>query len=127
MKIIPYMRFFWATAMSFNYIRQTKLDIQATDDMGLFFMLLNGLLTFSFVSYCIVIGLQEIKHRQPIDSKYFESFGLIFEILIFAGGLYLLVGLVRQQSDFWRIGIMSLWQLGLLMLLTVDIKRIRVS
>jgi hypothetical protein len=127
MKLIPYMRFFWATALSFNFIRQTKLDIQRADDFGLFFIVLSGLLTFSFVSYCIVIGLQEIKKRQPTEAKYFQTFGLLFEILIFVGGLYLLFVLLRQQSDFWRIGLMFLWQLGLLTLLIIDIKRIRVS
>ena len=95
--------------------------------MGLLFMVLGGLLTFTFVSYCIVIGLQEIKGRQLIEAKYFESFGLLFEILIFVGGLYLLFVLLRQQAEFWRIGLVFLWQLGLLTLLIVDIKRIRVS
>lgn len=121
------MRFFWATALSVKFLRQTKLDIQRADDFGLFFIVLSGLLTFSFVSYCIVIGLQEIKKRQPTEAKYFQTFGLLFEILIFVGGLYLLFVLLRQQSDFWRIGLMFLWQLGLLTLLIIDIKRIRVS
>ena len=58
------MRFLWATALSFNFIRQTKLDIQRTDDLGLFFIILGGLLTFPFVTYCAVIGLQEIKEQQ---------------------------------------------------------------
>ena len=127
MKIIPYMRFIWATTLSFNFIRQTTLDIQTSDDFGLFFIILGGLLTFSFVSYCIVIGLQEIKKRQMTEAKYFQAFGLIFETLIFVGGLYLLVILLQQQSDFWRIGLIILWQLGLLTLLTVDIKRVRAS
>ena len=127
MKIIPYIRFFWATTLSFNFIRQATLDIQTADDIRLFFIILGGLLTFSFVCYCIVIGLQEIKKRQMTEAKYFQTFGLLFEILIFAGGLYLLVILMRQQSDFWRLGLVFLWQLGLLTLLTVDIKRVRAS
>ena len=127
MKIIPYMRFLWATALSFNFIRQTKLDIQRTDDLGLFFIILGGLLTFPFVTYCAVIGLQEIKEQQKIEAKFLQAFGLLFEILIFIGGLYLLFVLVRQPFDFWRIGLMILWQLGLLTLLSVDIRRIRVS
>ena len=127
MKIIPYIRFFWAASLTFNYIKQTKLDIQEAGDIGLFFTVLSGLLTFAFVSYCIVIGLQEIKDRQLIEAKYFESFGLLFETLVFAGGLYLLVILLRHQSDFWRIGLMILWQLGLLTLLIIDIKRVRTS
>jgi hypothetical protein len=127
MKIIPYIRFFWAASLTFNYIKQTKLDIQEAGDIGLFFTVLGGLLTFAFVSYCIVIGLQEIKDRQLIEAKYFESFGLIFETLVFAGGLYLLVILLRHQSDFWRIGLVILWQLGLLTLLIIDIKRVRTS
>ena len=113
--------------MSFNFIRQTTLDIKNGDNFGLFFITLGGLLTFSFVTYCIVIGLQEIKKRPMTEAKYFQIFGLLFEILIFVGGLYLLVILLRQQSDFWRIGLMFLWQLGLLTLLTVDIKRVRAS
>ncbi len=121
------MRFFWATVLSFNFIKQTTLDIQKEDDIGLFFIILGGLLTFSFVSYCIVIGLQEINKRQPTEAKYFQTFGLLFEILIFVGGLYLLIVLVQHQANFWRIGLMFLWQLGLLTLLIVDIRRIRVS
>lgn len=121
------MRFFWATALSFNFIRQTMLDIQGAAEFELFFTTLGGLLTFSFVSYCIVIGLQEIKKRQVTEAKYFQTFGLLFEILIFVGGLYLFIVLLRQQSDFWGIGLMLLWQLGLLTLLIVDVKRIRVS
>lgn len=127
MKIIPYIRFFWAASLIFNYIKQTKLDIQEPGDFGRFFTVLGGLLTFAFVSYCIVIGLQEIKDRQIIEAKYFELFGLLFETLIFAGGLYLLVILLRHQSDLWRIGLMILWQLGLLTLLIIDIRRVRTS
>jgi hypothetical protein len=108
-------------------MRQTKLDIQRGDDMGLFSIILGGLLTFTFVFYCVIIGLQEIKKRQLFEAKYFESFGLLFEILIFVVGLYLVVVLLRQESDFWRVGLMFLWQFGLLTLLIIDIKRIRAS
>jgi hypothetical protein len=100
MKIIPYMRFFWATALSFNFIRQTMLDIQSADEFGLFFTTLGGLLTFSFVSYCIVIGLQEVKRRQMTEAKYFQTFGLLFEMLIFVGGLYLFIVLLPANKKF---------------------------
>jgi hypothetical protein len=73
------------------------------------------------------MGLQEIRNQKIIDAKYFESFGIIFELMIFLGGLYLLSILLQKQSDHWRIGLMALWQIGLLTLLVVDIKRIRAS
>jgi hypothetical protein len=127
MKIIPYMRFSWALYVTFNYIKQIPLDIQHIDNNGLLPMFLGGLLTLTFVTYCIIIGLQEIKDQQLIEAKYFELFGLLVEILVFAAGFYLLVILFQYQSNFWKIGLMILWQLGLLTLLIIDIKRIRTS
>ena len=127
MKITPYLRFLWATSLSFHYIRQTRHDIGESDNIEVSFVILSGLLTLSFVGYCIIMGLQEIRNQKIIDAKYFESFGIIFELMIFLGGLYLLSILLQKQNDPWRIGLMALWQIGLLTLLVVDIKKIRAS
>jgi hypothetical protein len=102
-------------------------DIQRLDNVGLTFLILGGLLTFSFVSYCLVVGLKEIKGRNSIEAKYFNVFGLFFEILIFVGGLYLITVLFRQQFDLLKVGLLTFWQLGLLTLLIVDMKRFRTS
>lgn len=130
MKIIPYMRFFLAVYILFNYISLTILNLPERNDMGnigLFFSIFSGVLTFSFISYCMIMGLQELINRQWMEAKYFQFFGLIFELLLFVTGLYLLFVLRPQQLEFWRIGLMIVWQLGLLILLIVDIKRIRVG
>jgi hypothetical protein len=130
MKIIPYMRFFLAVYILFNYISLTILNLPEMNimgDIGLFFSIISGVLTFSFISYCMIMGLQELINRQWIEAKYFQFFGLIFELLIFVTGLYLLFLLLPQQLEFWRIGLMIIWQLGLLILLIVDLKRIRVG
>ena len=127
MKIIPYLRFIWAGFIVINLFTQTDFTFDFSDTFNIFFKVIGGLFGLTFASYCIVTGLQEIKNKQLIDARFFEYFGLLVEILIFVGGLYLLVILLRQQSDLWRTGLIFLWQLGLLTLLIVDIKRIRAS
>ena len=104
-----------------------RVRIFESDNIDLFLVILSGLLTLSFVGYCIIMGLQEIRGQKFIEAKYFESFGIFFELMIFLGGLYLLSIQLQTQSDLWRIGLMALWQIGLLTLLVVDIKKIRAS
>jgi hypothetical protein len=111
--------------MCFNYITQTKSVLY--EGSNILFAILSGILTLIFVTYCIIIGLQEIKSRQIIEARYFEIFGILFEVIIFVGGLFLGAFLLQQQIDVWKIGLLILWQLGLLILLIVDLKRIRTS
>jgi hypothetical protein len=73
------------------------------------------------------MGLQEIRNQDFVEAKYFESFGVFFELVIFLGGLYLLSIQLQNQGDLWRIGLTALWQIGLLTLLVLDIKKIRAS
>lgn len=128
MKIIPYLRFAWATFMVINFFDRTHFQFGSADSTEVFFTILDGLITIVFSGYCITTGLQEIKRRQIFDAKYIEDFGLFFEFLIFIGGVYLFtLLLLSQPTDIWRLGLLIIWQFGLLILIIVDLKRIRTS
>ena len=127
MKIIPYLRFVWVTFMIINFFLRTRFQFDKFDSIDVFFGLLDVLITTVFSAYCIITGLQEIKKKQIIDAPYFEFFGLCFQFLIFIGGFYLLTSLLNQPIDLWRLGLLTSWQFGLLVMMIVDFKRIRVT
>ena len=127
MKIIPYLRFVWATFIILNFVSRTNFNLDGVTGIEIFLIALSGLISLTFSSYCVIIGLQEIKEEQIIDARFFEFFGLFFELLVFLGGLYLLNILFGHSTEYWRIGLMMIWQIGLLVFILVDVKRIRTA
>lgn len=124
-RIIPYLRFVWATLILVNYIIQASSDFDEARGIEIFLIMVVGLILLTFSLYCVLIGIQEIKKHQMLEAKFFEFFGLFFEFLIFLGGLYLIRMLFNQNSEYWRIGLMLVWQAVLVVFLYVDFKRIR--
>jgi hypothetical protein len=127
MKIIPYLRFVWATFIIVNFLSRTYFNLDGGNGIEILLFALSGLISLSFSSYCVIIGLQEIKKEQVFDARFFEFFGLFFELLVFLGGLYLLNILLKHDTEYWRIGLMMIWQIGLMVFILVDFKRIRTS
>jgi hypothetical protein len=127
MKIIPYLRFAWATFIIVNFISRTNFNLDEVNGIGILFVVLSGLISLTFSCYCEVTGLQEIKEEQIIDARFFEYFGLFFELLVFLGGVYLIKILIKHSTEYWRIGLMMIWQIRLLVFILVDIRRIRTS
>jgi hypothetical protein len=127
MKIIPYLRFVWATFIIINFISRTNSNLDAINVIEIFLIALSGLISLTFSCFCVLIGLQEIKEKQIIDARFFEFFGLFFELLVFLGGLHLINVLFKHSAEYWRIGLMIIWQIGLLVFIFVDFKRMRTS
>jgi hypothetical protein len=125
MKIIPFLRFGWATFMTVNFVSRTNFG--TGDGLETIFVFLDSLITVTFSAYCIITGIEEVKREQIIDARFFEVFGLFFEFLIFFGGFYLLSILLKQPVNILRIALLMIWQFGLIVLLIVDFKKIRAS
>lgn len=94
---------------------------------GLLFGIMNGLFTIAFSAYCITTGVQELRNTQILNARYFEIFGLLFEVLTFMGGFLLFAILFSQDGDLWRLVLLSVWQLGLLALILTDFRKIRTN
>ena len=127
MKLIPYLRFAWAASIIISFIKQDSFDFAGADKIEGFIVFSTGLLSLSFSFYCIVIGIQEIRMEKMINARYFEIFGLFFELLVFLGGFYLVIELFTYWTKYWQIVLFIVWEIGVLVFLAIDLKRLRAN
>lgn len=127
MKIIPYLRFAWAAFIVINFISQINFNFADSERIEIFIVAFGGLLTLVFLSYCIVIGLQEIREEQIFEARFFEIFGLVFEVLLFLGGLFVLTMLLKSSIPLWKLGLLLVWETGLILFIVTDFRRIRLG
>src|SRR5688572_18809779 len=112
MKIIPYLRFAWATQLIVNSISGTFF-LSATNQgpAVISFNFIKGLVGLTFILYCVIMAIQEIKNKQLIDAKFFYVFGIFFQILIFVGGFFILKVIHGIETiEVWRIALLVFWQ-----------------
>ena len=94
------------------------------DSVDVFSSGVAGLVTFTFLLYCILEGLQELRIIKLIQAKYFKAFGIFFEVLLFLAGIYILTISNATFISWWSI-IIVFQVTGLLILIVVDIKKIQ--
>ena len=126
MKLIPYLRFAWAGQITVDLLASTTFH-SALEHEGHLWNVFRALFVLTFAVYCVTIGIQEIKERQFIDGNYFYIFGTLYEILAFIGSIYVLSRLNGRDVEIWRIGIVMIWNITLLTIIYVDIRRMWTS
>lgn len=124
MKAIPYLRFILAIFVSYNFINQT-ISESSKNEFEFLFTIFTGLLVLGFVVYSIVVGLQEIRGYQIFNARFLEYFGILFQLLIFLGSVFVISFLVQEPHFPWSTTVYIAFSLVLLTLLIVDIKRVR--
>jgi hypothetical protein len=67
--------------------------------------------------------LQELKERRLFQAIFFSAFGVIFEIVIFLGGLYVLQLIPGNEVAAFRMILLICFQIGLVILIFIDVKR----
>jgi uncharacterized membrane protein len=122
MTIIPYLRFLWGTTIIVNYFLETS---SKTDEIVP--KIIEGLFVMTFTTYCIIIGIEELKEKELVNARLFKLFGIVFEIVIFIYGFILFKYIIGQTGEIWRIALLTSWQIGLFALIFTDIKRIFIS
>lgn len=122
-KIIPYLRLTWVIAILVNLI--SKWGVGPIDD-AIFFSLriLTAGVLLIFSAYCVITAIQELKNEKLIDAKFFEFFGLFFEVIVLLAGFYSLKTSFAQNMDVSAIFWLTLWQIGLVILIYVDVRRV---
>ena len=118
MILAPYLRFILAASVLYNL-----LDIVFNqDDSPVGFILVFGMLGFTFILYCIIEGIQEIKNKRIVHAKYLSLYGLVFESLILSGNLlvFLIMGFPKLFIDKILALILVV---GLLFLIVFDFKK----
>jgi hypothetical protein len=114
MKIIPYLRLAWAAQMIITAFSRNEVPLN----------FISGLTGLTFILYCIIIGIQEIKNKHFIETRFFYIFGAFFEVLIFLAGLYVLKLTQVAGIEAWRIALLIFWQIVLMAIIIVDIRRL---
>ena len=127
MRIIPYIRILWAITILLNLLLTTSDSVDNSDEREILFQIMSGLVTGTFVLYCVLMGIQELTDKQFIQAIFFNVFGIIFEVMIFVGVIYILRILGKQEVEIWRFALLTLWQIGLFALILVDIKKLWTS
>ena len=120
MKAIPYIRFAWALQIVFTAFSEKSLVTNEGASLYIF----SALIGFTFVLYCIVMGIQEIRMIQLIEARFFYVFGIFFETLIFLAGFFVINVLLNSEIQNWQLPLFAVWQLLLLVIIFVDVRRI---
>jgi len=125
MKFVPYLRILWAITIVTNFLLRDT--IVSGSEQGR--LLIQGLTIFvvgTFVLYCVLMAIQEITSNQFINARFFNVFGLFFEVVIFIVTLYMLkiAGGVLEPVN---LALVIVWQLGMLILIIVDVRKFFVS
>jgi|GEM_PF-2814533 len=124
MKIIPYIRFAVAVAIIFNWLSHTSFTFVHLTRPQIVAELASALFSLTFALYCSLMGLQELKERQLFNARFFNAFGVFFQIIIFVVGLFFLRFLFGLKIEVWKIGWLIIYQMALLVLIFVDVRRI---
>jgi hypothetical protein len=127
MKIIPYIRFLWAGYIIVAPFFETRFNNIAQGPVGSLSMIINGVIGFTFVLYCVVTGIQELTRKQLIDAKFFYFFGIFFEILIFLAGAYMVTVARDVGIETSRIAMLVCWQVVMAIVVFVDVRRIVIN
>jgi hypothetical protein len=123
MKIIPYLRFAWAGQIitdSWSYTSFTS----TLGREGQVWDVFTGSLALTFVLYCLVMGIQELKELKLVEGKYFYIFGTLYELMIFLSGLYIIRLVGEKDFEIWRIGVVMFWNIVLLTIIFLDIRKV---
>ena len=127
MKLIPYLRFTLGVFVLINFLSRINSNKTGLRNFDIFATGFSGLLIFTFLLYCLLEGLQELRNMKLIQAKYFRTFGLFFEVLIFLSGLFILVSANGYLSPWWFALIVIFQVIGVLTLVIIDIKKIRLN
>lgn len=125
MNLIPYVWFTFAAIITYNSIMQVLLELAAWDSFELLIFGIYGLLTFSFVFYLLIAGVQELKKKELFAAKFFSVFGLVFELISFFGLLYVLTALIGKNFRLWATTYVFFMLVGILTLVVVDFRKMR--
>jgi hypothetical protein len=87
--------------------------------LELFAKSLGGLLVFSFVLYCILEGIQDLRKEEFMNAKFFRFYGLFIEILTFG----FVLSVLKDPVDPGEFSGMILMLVILLLLIFVDIRK----
>src|SRR5262245_61372476 len=122
MKFIPYLRICWALVIVANFFLKPPAA-DGADSVGMLAQGLMILVVGTFVLYCVLMGIQEITNNQFIQARFFNIFGLVFEVIAFFSILYILKISGGEGFEVWEIALLAIWQIGLLALIVVDIRK----
>lgn len=124
-KMVPYLRFTIGLFVLVNFLTGIGFNRTGIDNFDNFATGLAGLLALTFLLYCLLEGLQELRNKEIIQAKFFKVFGLIFEVILFVTGAYILT--ISRGLFSWWTTLIIFPTIGLLILITVDVRKIRVS
>ena len=123
MKIVACLRFTWAIILIVNAISRNTFTLSGLESHEIIPGIAEAIISLTFILYCIIMGLQDWKNERLIHAKYFNAFGLVFEILILMITFYLLILMLGDKSEVTQIAFFALWNAGLLILIYADIRR----
>jgi hypothetical protein len=124
MKFLAVLRFTWALAIVVNIFFTNSSSFERANAANIFFQWMTWLVVGTFVLYCIITGIQEWSANQFIHASFFNIFGVVFEILVFLAGLYIIDIYRIKEMKLWRLVLVLLWQTGLITLIVADIRRL---
>jgi len=123
--IAPYLRIIWAVVILITITTGLFQGPDYSGELNAVSQFLTGVVKVIFAFYCILIGVQEILTRQLTNAKIFNLFGLLFEIIVFACGCWIITFTVTHPKvmKIWELRFSILWQIGILTLIIVDVKK----
>ena len=124
MKIIPYLRFAWALILIVKFFTNTPNNLAYPEGIKLLVGSMEAVIIWTFVLYCILEGVQEITNTEFIQAIFFDFFGIIVEIITFIVMVLIFLFLIGKGIGALIISLMLLWQIGVLILIVVDLRKL---
>ena len=122
-KIISIIRFCVVVYMIYKITMTTILEWSSWDNIEVVVNIIIDFLTGSFVIYSIIESLNDFKSTVNDDIRFLRIFGLVFQFFILIGGI--LTFLTWDFHVSWRVIPPLLFLVGFLILIIVDIKKLR--
>jgi uncharacterized membrane protein SirB2 len=123
--MIPYLRFAWAAYILVNSTLNIHGDFQHLPGGQILFEWMIRIITITFVLYCVIRGWEELKGAKFTNAKFFDVFGLVFEILILISGFIFLNVVDVNSIKLWRVASLILFQFALIAIIWTDFKKLR--
>jgi hypothetical protein len=121
--MIPYLRFAWAGYLIINTAVSHNFIFNDVTGGKILFETMIRVVTVTFTLYCIIRGWEELKDKRFTHAIFFDIFGLLFEVIIFTIGIFVLLIVDVREVKLWRIASLVLFEIALITIIWTDVKK----
>ncbi len=123
LKAAPYFRFVLVILILINFIRN-GFSYDVAPKYQILTSVMTSIIAFTFMLYCLLEGIQEIKKRRFIHAIFFRIFGILFTLLLLLIQILTSMAVLSLSLDFFVVAYTIVFGLMLLFLLIVDIRKL---